>query len=206
MQSALLPLFYLPPISWFAAFLNDGLDITFEQHESFPKQTYRNRAHIYGANGRLPLIVPIRHSGNRQYHETEISYAENWQKIHWKSIKTAYQSTPYFEFYEDRLAALYETEEKNLFAFNLKALQVIQSILKTEKAYSLNQEYLRQPEGLNLRDAFSAKQPSGAEMNTYFQPFSEKMGFLNDLSVIDLICNEGPQSATYLKSVKNIHL
>ena len=103
----LLPIFYLPPIYWFSKFLNED-QISLEQWENFPKQTYRNRTNIYGANGKLSLVIPIKHTGKRQMKDIEISYAENWQKIHWKSIKTAYQSSPYFEFYEDKLGEIYK--------------------------------------------------------------------------------------------------
>ncbi|WP_144280813.1 WbqC family protein [Chryseobacterium echinoideorum] len=202
MQNILLPVFYLPPVSWFSEFLDPEHEIIFEQFENFPKQTYRNRANIYGANGKLSLIIPINHNGSRIFRDIEVSYREDWQKLHWKSIKTAYQSSPYFEYYEDKLVQLYETKEKFLFDFNLKSIQVIQNILKTEKAYSLNKEFVRFPEGLNFREKFSAKNPSEYEMNEYYQTFSDKMGFLKDLSILDLICNKGPESVTYLKEIK----
>lgn len=199
----LLPVFYLPPISWFAAFLADEAQIVFEQYEHFPKQTFRNRANIYGANGRLALIVPMKHNGKREIKDMEISYAEPWIKNHWKSIKTAYQSSPYFEFYEDKLKKIYEKEEQNLLKFNLNALAVILDILKSEKAYSLNTEYIRTPEEVNLRDYFSAKVDNGLEMEAYYQTFSDKMGFEKDLSVLDLICNKGPESLTYIKNIQH---
>lgn len=202
MQNILLPVFYLPPISWFSEFLKAENEVTFEQFENFPKQTYRNRANIYGANGKLSLIIPIHHNGNRVFKDIEISYREDWQTLHWKSIKTAYQSSPYFEFYEDKLKKIFETKEKNLFAFNLKSIQVILDILKIEKAYSLNKEYIKNPEVVNFREKFTAKNPSEYEMNEYYQTFSDKIGFLNDLSVLDLICNKGPESMTYIKNIK----
>lgn len=201
MQQILLPVFYLPPLDWFAQFLADDLEVVFEQYENFPKQTYRNRANIYGANGKLSLIVPIRHTGCRAMKDIEISYAENWQKLHWKSIKTAYQSAPYFEFYEDALASIYETKETSLLKFNLKALGIILNILKTEKAYSLNHEYLKHPACTDLRGAFSAKHETQAAFAPYWQPFSEKYGFIRNLSVVDVICNKGPESLSYIKNL-----
>ena len=87
----LLPLFYLPPISWFSVFLQEDTDIVFEQFESFPKQTYRNRTAIYGANGKLLLIIPVKHDGNRTINKIEVSHRDNWEKNHWKYIKTAYK-------------------------------------------------------------------------------------------------------------------
>ena len=175
MNKVLLPVFYLPTISWFSVFLNPGKEIVFEQFESFPKQTYRNRANIFGANGKLSLIIPISHNGKREYKDIEISYREDWQNLHWKSIKTAYQSSPYFEFYEDKLRKIFEIKEKNLLDFNLKALEIIIQVLKTEKAYSLNKEYIKNPEEISFREKFSAKNPDwqlyiyGATEGEYFE-------------------------------------
>jgi hypothetical protein len=202
MNNVLLPVFYLPPISWFSVFLNPENEIVFEQFESFPKQTYRNRTNIYGANGKLSLIIPIQHNGKRELKEIEISHREDWRNLHWKSIKTAYQSSPYFEFYEDKFRKIFDLKEKYLLDFNLKGLEIIQQILKTEKAHSLNVEYIKNPEEINFREKFSAKLPSEFEMEEYYQTFSDKLGFLNDLSILDLICNKGPESLTYIKNIK----
>ena len=197
----LLPIFYLPPISWFAVFLKEENEIVLEQYENFPKQTYRNRTNIYGANGRLSLIIPINHSGERVMKEIKVSHRENWQKLHWKSIKTAYQSSPYFEFYEDRLQKILEFESDSLIQFNLNALKIVLDILKTEKAYSLNIEYVKIPLEENYREKFSAKKESEIEMEEYYQTFTDKMGFMKDLSILDMICNKGPETLTYLKNI-----
>lgn len=204
MTNVLLPVFYMPPISWFSVFLNPENEIIFEQFENFPKQTYRNRTNIYGANGKLSLIIPINHNGKREMKDIEISYREDWRNLHWKSIKTAYQSSPYFEYYEDKFRKIYDLKEKFLLDFNLKGLEVIQQILKTEKAQSLNEEYIKNPESINFREKFSAKLPSEFQMEEYYQTFSDKLGFLEDLSVLDLICNKGPESLTYIKSIKQL--
>ncbi len=198
----LLPIFYLPPISWFSIFLDEDNHISLEQFENFPKQTYRNRAAIYGANGKLPLIIPIKHNGKREMRDIEISYSEDWQKLHWKSIKTAYQSTPYFEFYEDRLQSIYDEKISSLLEFDLKTIKVILQILKTEKDFQLTEEYIKQPDAQDLREQFSAKSESNYQMEDYYQSFSDKYGFIKDLSILDLLCNIGPESMTYIKNIK----
>ena len=198
----LLPIFYLPPISWFSVFLDPENDIAFEQFEHFPKQTYRNRAVIYGANGKLPLIIPIQHTGKREMKDIRISYAEDWQKLHWKSIKTAYQSTPYFEYYEEKLKAIFQEKTDSLLEFNLNALKVILGILKAEKDFIVTEEYFKNPSQKDFRSAFSAKSESEIAMQDYYQSFSDKHGFLKDLSILDLICNIGPESLTYIKNIK----
>ena len=201
-MKALLPIFYLPPISWFAEFLNAENEIILEQFENFPKQTYRSRCTIYGANGKLALILPIHHNGKRTMKDLEISYAEDWQKLHWKSIKIAYQSSPYFEYYEDQLKQIYSSQPKSLIEFNLNALKIILKILKEEKEFSLSEEYQKTPEAIDLRNEFSAKKESEYSFSEYYQTFSDKLGFVADLSVLDLLCNLGPESATYIKNIK----
>ena len=202
-MDVLLPLFYLPPISWFSVFLKEENKISIEQFENFPKQTYRNRTVIYGANGRLALIIPTLHNGKKAINEIEVSQRENWQKLHWKSIKNAYQSSPYFEFYEDQLEQIFSFETQSLFQFNWNALRIILKILKTEKAYSLNEEFSKTPVAADFRNRFSAKKESEFEMEEYYQTFSDKLGFEKDLSILDLICNKGPESLTYLRNVQS---
>lgn len=204
-MQVLLPIFYLPPISWFSIFLKND-EVVLEQFENFPKQTYRNRANIYGANGRLSLIIPISHNGNRVLNQIEISHRENWQNIHWKSIKTAYQSSPYFEFYEDKLLSIFTFKTDSLVEFNLNAISVLLQILKIEKAFDLTNEYLKSPSAEDFRGKFSAKEESAFQMEEYYQTFTEKYGFQQDLSIIDLICNKGPETLTYLKNITNKNL
>ena len=199
----LLPLFYLPPISWFSVFLREDAEVVFEQFESFPKQTYRNRTAIYGANGRLLLIIPVRHNGTRTINEIEVSHRDPWERIHWKTIKTAYQRSPYFEYYEVQLEEIFNFKTNSLFAFNLNALKLIQKLLKTNKTYSLSEEYFRNPTEENYREKFSPKKELEFELEEYYQTFTEKFGFQKDLSIIDLLCNKGPESLTYINNIKN---
>lgn len=204
MNQVLLPIFYMPPISWFSVFLNDENKIFLEQFENFPKQTYRNRANIYGANGKLSLIIPIKHNGNRIMNQIESSDAENWKNLHWKSIKTAYQSSPYFEFYEDQLQQIFNGTESKLIDISLKSIEIFQKILKTKKAHSLTEEYVKNPKQIDLRSKFSAKEDSQTNLEVYYQTFSDKLGFVNDLSILDLVCNQGPESYHYIKNQKII--
>lgn len=200
-MSILLPAFYFPPISWFASFLKSENDILIEQFEHFPKQTYRNRTNIFAANGKLSLIIPIRHFGKTNMKDVEISYAEDWQKQHWKSIESAYKASPYFEFYEDKLSKLYQHQPKTLVEFNLNCLHIVQDVLKTNVHIALTEHYIQNFEGEDLRNHFSAKKDTELDFKTYFQVFSEKHGFVKDLSVLDLICNLGPESRSYINNL-----
>ena len=200
-MKTVLPIFYLPPVSWFAEFLKEENEILLEQHENFPKQTYRSRCNIYGANGKLALILPIHHNGKRAMKDLELSYAEDWQKLHWKSIKIAYQSSPYFEYYEDKLKQIFSVQPTSLIEFNLNTLKIILQILKVEKDFSLTTKFEKTPDAVDLRERFSAKKESEYHLPEYYQTFSDKLGFIKDLSILDVVCNIGPESATYIKKV-----
>lgn len=197
---SVLPIFYLPPISWFSEFLKAD-EIVLERYENFPKQTYRNRANIYGANGKLSLIIPIAHSGVRVMKDIKISYAENWQNLHWKSLKTAYQTSPYFEYYEDKIEQFYQCKEQFLLDYNLYLLEIFQSILKTNQSFALSEVYQREYGACDFRNSFSAKEKTEYQCEEYYQTFSDKLGFIEDLSIIDLICHKGPESLNYIKQI-----
>ncbi len=201
MTTAVFPAFYFPPISWFSCFIKEDSISSIDQFENFCKQTYRNRTCIYGANGKLALIIPMLHSSKRMMSEIQVSDAENWRSQHWKSIKSAYQNSPYFEFYEAKLKQVFESKETSLLKINLLALEVILGILKTDKTYSLTSEVVRQNLDKDFRNLFSSKKASPIQQKEYYQTFSEKHGFIEDLSIIDLICNLGPESLSYLKKL-----
>jgi len=201
MNNFLLPILYLPPISWFVKFFNEKNNIILEKWENFPKQTYRNRAYIYCSNGKLPLIIPIKHDGCRLYKDLKISYSENWRDLHWKSIKIAYQSSPFFEFYEENLQKIYSSDTENLMDFNLNTLEIIFSIFKLKKNITYTEKYDKNPSKMiDYRDCFSPKVNNKIENREYYQVFSEKLGFIENLSILDLICNLGPESLGYIKS------
>ena len=139
--------------------------------------------------------------GKRAMKDLELSYAEDWQKLHWKSIKIAYQSSPYFEYYEDKLKQIFSVQPTSLIEFNLNALKIILQILKVEKDFSLTTEFEKTPDAVDLRERFSAKKESEYHLPEYYQTFSDKLGFIKDLSILDVVCNIGPESATYIKKV-----
>ena len=96
---------YFPSIQYVKALLK-AKDATFTLESNYQKQTYRNRCSIYGANGKLNLTIPIQHTkrdGRQKDKVVKIMWEENWQKLHWRSLSSAYRSSPFFEFYEDEL-------------------------------------------------------------------------------------------------------
>jgi hypothetical protein len=187
----LLSAAYLPPISYMNECLGSG-QIILEQHEHYIKQTYRNRANVYGANGLLPLVIPVHHDNlfRIPIREVKISYESPWQNIHWRSITSAYRNSPYFEFLEDTIAPFYSKRIETLFEFNLELLKTIFSLMKADIQISFTSQYEATP--ANARDLRNSFLPNKRDANQlpYRQVFTERHGFLSDLSIIDRIFNQ----------------
>ncbi len=196
----IFPVFYFGPISYFAELLRVE-NYQFESSEHFPKQTYRNRCYIQGANGKLRLAIPTQHNGARAMKDILVADDYNWQKEHYKSLVSAYKSSPYFEFYEDDLAPIFESNEKYLLDLNLKTIEFISSKLKLDLKLDLTESYEIVPEELDFRNRFNAKEESSGNFPKYFQVFDEKFEFMPDLSILDLLFNEGPKAADYLSKI-----
>ncbi|MGJ8592637.1 MAG: WbqC family protein [Aquaticitalea sp.] len=195
---------YFPSIASFVAIAN-AEQVTFEVCDNYQKQTYRNRMFIYDANGRLPLTIPVVYSQkNRQlYQDILIADDENWQEQHWKSIQSAYSSSPFFEFYEHDFLPLYTEKFQNLMVFNFRCLEVIYDCLELPFDFETTKTFEKHPENsLDYRSLADNRKELDQNFKPYVQVFDDKHGFLPNLSVLDLICNEGPNSLLYLEAQK----
>lgn len=193
---------YLPTIAHFIAIAKAEY-VVWEMEDSFVKQTYRNRAYIYGANGKLLLNIPVIHSQkNRQnYKNVKVFNGEKWQIQHWKSLESAYRTSPFFEFYEDELKPLFFEETDTLLAFNLKCFKVICDCLQLEVETSITSTFEKNANGiLDLRYLVNAKDNTLQHVKPYTQVFENKHGFIPNLSILDVLCNEGPNALNYLES------
>lgn len=199
---------YFPSISQFVV-LAKATETVFEKGDNYQKQTYRNRMYIYGANGKQLLSIPIKHLGNngRQlYKDVKIENDFQWQKQHWKSIESAYRTSPFFEFYEDEFAHLFEKKQEFLFDFNLKTTEIIMDCLQLEADFEFTEEYFATPKDQqDFRPLVNAKSKIGQDITPYTQVFEEKHGFIPNLSTLDLLFNEGTNALTYLEE-QNIAL
>jgi hypothetical protein len=197
----ILPTAYFPPVSYFA-FLANCQHAFIEIMETYPKQTYRNRCEIMTSSGKLDLVVPVsKPNGNHTItRDVIISYREPWNYHHWKSIQTAYRSSPYFNFYSDLLQPLFETQETSLVEHNRQILDLVCKILKLKVSIEYTTDYLKDPEGiLDLRKEMTPKEKrKGLNFPQYPQVFSYKSGFMEDMSIIDLIFNTGPDARRHL--------
>ncbi|RQP15401.1 WbqC family protein [Parapedobacter defluvii] len=198
----ILPAFYLPPVSYFRAIQSASLPILIEQYEHYPKQTYRTRAAIYSANGKLDLIVPVQrgHKGHTKMKDVKISYEWNWQRLHWMSLQTAYRSSAYFEYYEDEFLPFYQQKFEWLLDYNVTQLELLLRLLKIERSVERTESYRQDyAPNVDFRTSIHPKRSNHTDAaRPYYQVFENKHGFLADLSIVDLLFNHGPQSKGYL--------
>jgi hypothetical protein len=202
MKSALLHPTPFPDIASFAAMVK-AEKVYFEVKDNYQKQTYRNRYYIYGANGKLALTVPVAYTQkNRQRTEdVVISNTSQWQTIHWKSILSAYKTSPFFEFYEDDLRPLFLCTPKNLLEFNLMCFKAVLDCLQIDISFEQTLAYEKHPKHCaDLRSLVDIKNTFDLQFEKYTQVFGAKHGFLNNLSILDLLFNLGPDAPTYLDS------
>ncbi|MBP2832357.1 WbqC family protein [Aquimarina sp. U1-2] len=180
--------------------------IVFENEDHYQKQTYRNRSYIYGANGKLLLSIPIKHTGKdgkQHYKDVRIENDFEWQTLHWKSLQTAYRTSPFFEYYEDEFVHLFEQKRKFLLDFNYECMQVIFDCLMLEFSYTKTEMYRKtydNNDSIDLRHLIQAKHAKTYNLQPYTQVFIEKHGFIPNLSIVDLLFNEGTNALLYLEN------
>ena len=198
---------YFPSISHFVA-MAQADKITFEIEDNFQKQTNRNRTYIYSPNGILLLNIPIKHSKENRQKTKEIRIEPDfdWQKQHFKSLEAAYRSSPFFEFFEDDLRPLFEKKYEFLLDLNFEVLDIVFKCLRMKVEYNKTTEYFHQVDENNISDYRNLVEGKKdiSEFEKYTQVFDDKYGFLNNLSILDLLFNEGKYAMDYLKEQKLI--
>ena len=194
---------YLAPIQYYSKLLKYD-EALVEHHEHFPKQTYRNRCNIYGANGLLALTIPLKKRGERTpVKDVRISYDQPWQNLHWRSMQASYRSSPYFEYYEDDLTPFYEKQYEFLLDFNSELHELVCGLLKIDNNVKPTASYEKMIAGADdLREGISPKvdwrSDRDFEAKEYTQVFGSKFGFLPNLSIADLLFNEGPSAKEFI--------
>ena len=193
---------YFPNIFSFKTIIN-STNILFEVNDYYVKQTLRNRTSIHAANGKLNLSVPVRFSSTKKekYKDIRICYDSNWQKIHLKSIETAYKNSPFYDFFEDYFINFYNKKEKFLVDLNFSSIRLIFEILEKELNCSFTNEYLEKYVNLTDYRTLLTNKNFNEKVNfkNYTQVFQEKNGFIENLSSIDLIFNKGLDFEDFIK-------
>lgn len=179
---------YFPCIPWFQEFIK-APEVSIEQHEFFVRSSYRNRAYVAGPNGVVCLTVPLEGGRNQRtaMKDVKISYEEDWQALHWKTLVSFYNRSAYFEFFEHELAVYYKTKFEYLLDANLASLKLILKLLQLKKVIKLSQAYEKEV-SLDLRYTILPKnRKATSEYQSYIQPFSDRNGFEPNLSMLDYL-------------------
>ncbi|MBO5850349.1 MAG: WbqC family protein [Paludibacteraceae bacterium] len=203
MTQVLLSSAYLPPIWYFSKVFNYDSALV-EQWCFYEKQTYFNRCSIATANGKMDLSIPVeKFRGKQCVKDVQISLHNNWQKLHWRAIKASYNSAPFFEYYEDDFAPFYEKKYQFLLDFNMDLFRLITILLGVETNLNLTENYIDYHEN-DFREIIHPKKSSYIDKTfadySYYQVFSQKNGFIPNLSIIDLLFNMGNESRIVLKN------
>ncbi|OFY85517.1 MAG: hypothetical protein A3F72_10105 [Bacteroidetes bacterium RIFCSPLOWO2_12_FULL_35_15] len=199
-QSTILSTAYLAPIQYYSKLKNYS-NCVIEQFEHIPKQTFRSRCDIYSPNGILTLSIPLVKRNQRQViKDVKIANDYDWQKLHWRSLESCYRRSPFFEYFEDDLQGFYlEKKYEFLIDFNERIQQEILTLLKLKTNYSFTTEYLKTySDADDFRNIISPKQPLSRDPDyippTYIQVFENKQGFISNLSIVDLLFNQGSRA------------
>lgn len=205
MGKILLSTTYLGPVQWYQK-LHRSEIVVLDRYESFVKQTYRNRCLISATNGIQALTLPIVHGNSRRICDIKLSDHGNWQHLHWQALQSAYGESPFFEFYADDLAPFYEKRWTYLYDFNMELVQLLCQLLDIQCVFSETDRFYSNEEWTNigdsdLRNVIRPKNPlpdSDFCPKPYYQVYLGKWGFLPNLSIVDLLFNEGNESIFYL--------
>lgn len=213
MSTALLQTTYFGPVQWYQKLYRYDSCLV-EQHDSYQKQTYRNRCIIATANGLQTLTVPVEHNSqisnlNSQLtKDLRISDHNQWRKVHWNALQSAYSESPFFEYYLDDIHPFFEQKYDFLIDFNEAIRQKICELIDIHPQVDYTTEYVKpiansqRPTALiDLREVIHAKHPkpdANFEAKPYWQVFQHRYGFLANLSILDLLFCMGPESVFYL--------
>lgn len=201
---------YFPPVSYGCLMIRSQR-IIIDTHETFPKQTYRNRCHIYGANGLLSLVVPVvKPNGNHTAtQDILIDYSGNWVANHLRAIEAAYSSSPFFEYFIDDITSILKSGTSLLVSLNELIFRFMCDSMSLPCTLEYTQGFI--PPCSYTGDYRQTIHPKPSRRDEqmfftpqpYYQVFAAKYGFLPDLSILDLLMNEGPQAPVYLRKSSN---
>jgi hypothetical protein len=191
---------YFPNLAHFAAMITSNV-VYFEVCDNYQKQSFRNRTEIYSANGKLALTVPVSYTQkNRQlYKDVKIANEEHWQLQHLKSLQSAYSMSPFFEYYIDDLMPLFEKQFNYILDFNLNCFEILKEILQLNITLKQTLIFEKEPKDKTDYRTLVNRNFEVNSLQPYTQVFTEKRGFVSNLSILDLVFNEGPNTELYLK-------
>lgn len=173
-------------------------------HETYPKQTFRNRFHIDSPRGVLSLSIPVKKPNGNKTRSSEIilDYSQNWAAVHWKSIKSVYESSPFFLYYQDEIEVLFKKKYSTLYEMNEEIILELASLMGFDAKINHCDDFiLPNTQSNDYRFLITPKQISTFNLQHYNQVFEQSNGFLENLSTLDLLFNLGPEAILYLENI-----
>lgn len=201
-KSILIELQYLPSVAFFSS-LEGKEELILEANEFFEKQTYRNRCHLLSSQQIEILTVPLQGANKKiRTRDIKIDDSQNWSKKHWRSIQTCYGKSPFFEFFADEFQPIYEKDYLYLWDLNLDLLTICLKITSQKIKITESSSYEKKDSG-NVMDARSLIHPKKLNfLKQFYEPKAYNQSFGNkfepNLSIIDLLMNEGPNAKTII--------
>ena len=200
-MQVLLSTSYFGPVQWYQK-LHRADAVLMEQWESFQKQTYRNRCLIATTNGVQALTVPVERGSSSLIRDMRISDHGNWRHLHWMALQSAYGESPFFEYYQDDIRPFFEKRWDYLMDYNEAICKKMCELIDIQPKIDRTIEFVLEPSDvIDMRAAINPKRPAPDADFTpkpYYQVYTQKHGFLPNLSVLDLLFNMGPESIFYL--------
>lgn len=206
MQTVLLSSLYLAPVQYYSKLFRAEKAII-EIHDNYQKQSYRNRCVIAAANGALSLSIPIEKPNGlkRKMKDIRIAQHGNWQHLHWNAIISAYNSTPFFDYYKDDFARFYEDKFIFLFDLNEQLRALICNLIGIDIPVTYSTDFINTitTSTSDFRESIHPKKEwkeldLDFKAKPYYQVFADKNGFIDNTSIIDLLFNMGNESRLYL--------
>ncbi len=201
---AILSTAYLAPIQYYSKLIHYPSCII-DNFEHYTKQTYRSRCDIYSPNGLKTLSVPLVKRSHRQaVKDLRISYDIDWQKLHWRTLESSYRRSPFFEYFEDDLQPFYQDKKFDfLIDLNEALQQEILILLKRKPNYTFSSEYIKEyTDADDYRNIISPKEQLNSdslfEPKAYSQVFETRHGFIPNLSILDLLFNQGSRALEFI--------
>jgi len=199
------PALYNGPVNYYARLIRQQ-EILLEQHDSYSKQTYRNRCLILGPNGVITLSIPVKRKRGMKnaVRDIRIDYATNWNKIHWRGLVASYASSPYFEYLADEIHPIYERRHTFLIDLNLLLVEHTLGVMGLKIPVRLTKAFEPIVSETDPRHFIHPKTDQavadpGFVPVDYHQVFSDRLGFQTNLSILDLIFNMGPETLSCLR-------
>lgn len=176
--------------------------ITMEMEDNFQKQTNRNRTLIYSPNGIQLLNIPIKHSkeNHQRTKDVKLETAFDWQKQHFKSLEAAYRTSPFFEYFEDAITPIFTKKHTFLMDLNFETMEIVSKCLGMPFQYEKTAEYFHEVSDFTDYRKLTNGKKDTSNFESYTQVFGDKHGFINNLSILDLLFNEGRFALDYLKN------